>query len=930
MAEKNVPPSKTITDALDLETTRLRIEEGLALPGLFSCSELSQIDALINEEDPEDKPLTSADILTINPKAPVGAETELEKSELAAVSELATALFTENRGVINWEADFQMGASFIAANLWRNPQVQNYYEKICILRPESVEKHYKRALLSIRRELQCTRTEFYDKMRMQRVLLIFLNAESIPEDEATSFLRKFLKKAKDRHQRGDPVSVLMIGKVDIKGLTTPADKTLSSRIAEGLQVAPGARWPFFLRQWRRFGLHRGTHQSEEAGYVIKRAHWHYEAIRARSVWPINIRLRALFATHPTNYVVFDPTAGFEWLVGKGVPLTSDVQLFVDDVRAFLRNREPTFAEQKLRVLRSISTAKYWLSRSALEQLLEEDNSLDVGSVGNSLSTALDDLKPAVTVVPPRTDSVNQDTYVAGIGVKALVQDDWLEKARLDRALAHWRVADRLFKLKHSGTVLLEEFPYDPYWGAGARFYFASETIRHLMRSVQKMDLAKSPPRELPKGATFPEKPFPGQEGCNPAQVVNFCFNNLYQDILNEHEAFPRARALSRRYGAYGLAAEMLQLMSAEGKIGEPHPALSANHRRAFIRESGSALLNIGELKLALDCYRTLMNASSTSSTAESVLDQVNDELEFALILTILERLDNAGHSIESARTKLKSIDPTPLSPESSERYFRISERAAAREVHLAYLTKKPNEVLSLISSLEKQRPKEPDLIHFKIASMMKSDDPQMQEEAFATCLGAVVDHGTRGQHHDALGFRVSLGHMFRAQKRYALAEDVLGSVHKYILKYGCSERTNLAFLVEAGRLLSDQGRMVRAYATYLRIAFLRAAARGFVRDRETAFAHARAALLEIRKGANDRENTAVGSWRFELDKARREDDEYRERDMPKSHGEFARDPLFGYSIAEVEETFARLEQLSGIDSEIEWLDSSAAAARAPL
>jgi hypothetical protein len=77
------------------------------------------------------------------------------------------------------------------------------------------------------------------------------------------------------------------------------------------------------------------------------------------------------------------------------------------------------------------------------------------------------------------------------------------------------------------------------------------------------------------------------------------------------------------------------------------------------------------------------------------------------------------------------------------------------------------------------------------------------------------------------------------------AETILDTVHDDLLRYGCSERTFLAFLNEAGRVLTDLSDPIRAYATYLRPCIVRARARGFRRDAQQAATHAKIALQQI-------------------------------------------------------------------------------------
>ncbi|NTF78997.1 hypothetical protein G6L12_31345 [Agrobacterium rhizogenes] len=130
--------------------------------------------------------------------------------------------------------------------------------------------------------------------------------------------------------------------------------------------------------------------------------------------------------------------------------------------------------------------------------------------------------------------------------------------------------------------------------------------------------------------------------------------------------------------------------------------------------------------------------------------------------------------------------------------------------------------------------------------------------------------------------------------------------------------------------MNAQMRPVRAYATYLRAAFLRASARGFMREMNIAYVHARRTLKAFHKEIG---NTQPDLWKGRLETLAEEDRICRERDMPKSLGEFAHDPLFGHSIAKAGEVMNRLGHKVSVETEIVELEAlfrAACAVKGPV
>jgi hypothetical protein len=92
---------------------------------------------------------------------------------------------------------------------------------------------------------------------------------------------------------------------------------------------------------------------------------------------------------------------------------------------------------------------------------------------------------------------------------------------------------------------------------------------------------------------------------------------------------------------------------------------------------------------------------------------------------------------------------------------------------------------------------------------------ELRDEALQIASRRLWHYASKGEQHVALGFRISTAHLFRNMGKLKLAETWMDSVYMDILRYGCSERTYLAFLREAGRIVRATDRPARAYAVYI-------------------------------------------------------------------------------------------------------------------
>jgi tetratricopeptide (TPR) repeat protein len=487
-------------------------------------------------------------------------------------------------------------------------------------------------------------------------------------------------------------------------------------------------------------------------------------------------------------------------------------------------------------------ALYWLtSDAALVLGKAHEPATDL----NTFHSAMETLEGLVKVT---TEKDERHTYRMDLAARAAIQDRWRAKDPRGRAEAHRLIASRLLKNMNDKELLGVEFPIEPHWGR-SRMHFLAEAIRHLVRTcdhVERPQATGAPPKE---GAeTFPECTTDEFSGCDPFEVINYCFGVLYWRDLNDNGKGKHhsSRKLALRHGAYHLTGELLQLMSENQEIGRPHWALNEVYISRYLREVAYSQLDLGDLSGAKATFKSLIARARTEG--QDPLDVIDYQLDLIVVLASMDLdLSEAETTLADARDQFASI--VHSGTEDSVRLaLQIQTRIRARQAHLAYLRADYQEALEHCTYIEEKMPAAlvRDVAHTYISTLgAMSDDKRNLEKAINICVRQLFDNTSRGLHHEALGFRVALGHAFRKLEMLQAAEAVLDGGYEDILQYGCAERTYLGMLLEAGRVLNDQGRLARAYAAYLRPCFERAKARGYARVAEHARAHARRCIEQL-------------------------------------------------------------------------------------
>lgn len=904
-----------------------KVEELLQLPGLFSATTLDEIHAIVRG---------GSDVRLA--EISVGTPIENDRPatcEIAAAEHLLQRITADRkRPVAWWPTNFQSGGTFIAQLMASLPVAIRRYSRAFVARPSSRLAPFDEELRALAKTLgvAATGAALAGALIEHRVLLVLVQHQPASTRAAESSSRKTLlwelfyelKAVKVGDTSG---AILALGETEWSDQLRTTGLTLKQEMESLLKVAPGDRWEFFKQQWRRFRSLRKIDRTDEAGSTLKRARWHYEGVRERPIPPIHIRLRAIIGSNSNNLSTFDPTAGLIRMVGPVDQIPADIRSFIEDIEGFLEATEGMpYADSATRVLRLIATSRYWLTHRALEDfygVLEPKKKFDIDWVDARLA----DVSPAIS----KDDTPKGIRYVAGVGLKAIVQDHWRARNPADRAFIHHLVAQRLHDgEKDDATFQSLEFPYEAHWG-DSQLFVGGEIIRHLMRSVESWPV-KLPARPNPihppqTQLDFPDAPEQNAADRYASEVLEYCYVEIFGNRLNRRIHDPDARALSDRHGLYMLAAELMQLMSDGNIIGTPHPALPLHLRRSFIRECGFVLLNIGELKKAQSCFEQLLQEGSPANP----LDQLTDRLDLALVMTVRGLKVEAAGELAAAEMLVGRISgPAPLNGAAAERLKRLKGRLHGRRAYIAYFNEDYSRCRDLLRELgAPDAMNDPDLLHVYIVSLIRlhgdadpraapsatdGNDvgdikvaaakgvPSLKDEALIVCYQALFRLSSAGLLHEAIGFRIALARYTRSiDMRMAVSEAILDQVHLDILKHGCSERTFLAFMLEAGRLLKDDERELRAYASYLRPCLERSVARGYVRDASRAAELALGALDEI----ENRRKAGSKAWQDFVELQLAEEMRYQEKDEPRSSDGYPLDPLYGYSFADSRDLISR-------------------------
>lgn len=939
------PNIEDLRSQLDIEEVQTRVETLLSLPGLFNAPDMNAVDEMVakKKQSGETTASVAANIQT-HKGADASSHFLLSDPEKGTLKLLSDVMRSKDYGpMVNWHAPRWSGAPFLARNLVYREGLGTQCEKLYVLRPTSVKNPFDAELdaladiFSLNSGLKSFGIDLLDALALSNSVVIFADAEYI-EDHCFkppfTPLARVLIAARKRKSgwRSSPV-IISVGEALAKGLVTHESRALSDQLNQKLNTPSGQRYGVFLQQLDRFSRLRGVYEPWEGGSRLKRAHWHYENITDQPVWPVNIRLRAFFASNRDYFSYFDPTAGFNQLAGDVENIPEDVQCFVNDIKSYLnridltRSMVPNKHQTNHYILQLCSTAKHWLTEGAMKVLCDgnshprakhlREDSLEQAVIGLSEVLRVDEYRPHNTT----TEKIK--VYAASIGIKAVVHDNWMENDPAGCALAHHRVAKRLYELQNDKLELAKEFPYEPHWGR-SRMFFLAECLRHLVRSCAAVEKFEPQENFETIRREMPDGPTSSREGCDPYQIWSFCFGELFLSQLNGNTDAVASRSLAKRHGAYQLVVEILQLLSLNGKIGEPHWALHEVHHDAFLKESAFALLDVGHLDQATDIFVKLRKRALDKSQARKIVDA---ELNLALTYTLHGDHSAANTAINAAQTafikgRRAKIDGRRAKEFTRSRARKAIRRIRGRKAHLHLVNGEYDNAIFIYERLHKEKSLRGELAHCYITSLIaKADqinDPDksvaLREKAMAICIQNRAHSATEGLHHERMGFYIVEATLYRALGlNPQLSEYILDNVYKDIQRYGCSERTYLAFLLEAGLSLAAQGKIIRAYTSYLRPCLIRSISQSHRSEAERSAVVARDTLNSIINLAQSLPNEEWQALRVTCIKEEQDD---RPNDAPSTAGLNPRDPLYGFEVRYSTELIEKMIDVGFIRGEL--------------
>jgi|CXWL01.1.fsa_nt_gi tetratricopeptide (TPR) repeat protein len=884
---------KALLDALAHPQALAAIESALACPGLFACRNEGDVDALMATLVCGSAPRPEAIALDDSLIIPSGHSLEeiplsAGEAEMAAMVSAFILRQAARQHLACWSDPPAVGASLLAyvvagRDLCRGAGITAYlaqpFSNACATYLHGSdaglgEVPFDRALRALARKLglpeYVSPQALLDKLLETNSILFVLHGDCLqpPIRGRTSAMHRLLMEAKSRttHRQSKCIPIMLVG--------TPGDEKIAGRTTRfneqagrAIQFGPEAsqsRSEFFDRQWRRYCELRGMRLNAEAGSSrLKRVRHYFSTDAGTDAWPATLRLNAFFASNFRTFGYFDPTAGWTRMTGMVVDeLPIDVRLHLGEVV----NRLRTVDEDRkrwatLRAIRWCSTAVYWLTTEAAQEL---GRRLIPRTELSTFHAAVENEEGLVEIVHKdeerhvytagneegHVDTVQDDkeryVYKMGLAARAAIQDRWMRKDPGGRANAHHRIALRLHRSRDDKEMLGVEFPIEPHWGR-SRLHFLVECIRHLVRTCDQSPQSDSPTMCPQEGReAFPKPPPANAKGCDPYEVINFCFGQLYWRELNGNgrSKHHTTRKLALQHGAYHLTAELLQLMSDDQRLGRPHWALNEIYVARYLREVGFSQLDLGDLKGAKVTFENLI--ARARADAQAPLDVIDYQLDLTVVLASMDDLSGAESTLADARAQFESVLASDRHGDARLAQ-QIQTRIRARQAHLAYLSGSYEESLAHCRHIEENTPAAlvRDVAHTYISTLEALGDRRSQELAIKVCVRQLFENTSRGLHHEALGFRVALGHGFRKLELFDAAEAALDGAYEDILEYGCAERTYLSMLLEAGRVLQHQGRFVRAYAAYLRPCLDRAQQRGYARTAQHARTHASECLERL-------------------------------------------------------------------------------------
>ncbi len=928
-----------------------RVEAALGINGILSVADLPSLFDLVDKNVGSSSCELSVHLANPTSTSLGYSPTEEER---AAARNLCNHLIEADNFKTVWKTNFTSGASTVAQILRFQPEFTEAYERVFFIRPSDLTNPYQAELLEVAKELSIIQNSprafghFCASLVETRSLLVFLACSAVKREFPK---QSFLKQISDDLSANSgsfsvhagPSHLLFVGSSEgVNRLEDERDKALAQKLRNSLALGGKTRTfrsrEIFETQMKRYCKSRSLSEHHDiGGSRLKRAFWHYSPARRKFVdqnkwpeWPIAIKFRAYCYSNMTNHSYSDPTAGLSILGCDQEKLPLDIYEYLRDIQSHvdLLSQSREFRDE-LRVARRTSTGKYWLTLERLQILLKKK---DLGEVQRIAEVACPTWNSLVRKWFVTGDDAEQtEILVSPLAVRCVVQQQWQNSAPQERSISHLKIAQELLKARHEASKLTKDFPLSGHWG-DTGIFFVSEAIRHLVRSMSPAPYREVLPFNEEHLSTFPDEPSRDELGTDPSQVINYCYKQLFCRTLNEPDGLSD-RALTKKSGAYHLTVELLQLLSKNNVLGKPHPALHVRYQNEYKRHCAFALLDIGRLVEAREIFDDLAAAPHDDDDA---LEHLDDRINLSLILTVVGSYELANQAVETALIDLANFTSArALNKEMRRRVRQLLRRIQMRQAHLSYLADNPEITVALLQSLmSADAPHdravtlttvqdingktlepllrdrfEPEVTQLLIAARARCNEDSARQAAYNVCLPSFLDSASNGMNHDAMGYKISMAHLLRKDGHYHRAELFLDSVNKDLLRHGCSERTYLAFLMEAGRLLLETARPVRAYASYLNTAIVRAKARGFHRETQTLKSLVEACFEEM-----DMRHRTLGieAWEEYIESELRAQASQNKREEINLGAGNSNDPVFAYGIVDRSSTIELCRMTSGM------------------
>lgn len=827
----------SLEQCINDDSTRRSIESALLCPGLFSCTSEMEIDELVarivyaNRESDE----VAGELLEVElePQFPIAP------GEREFIARLRNRIKGTRRILVHWE-DPPIGSTLLLHYL-RVDQSADEYSNVFLALPHSepllrylkarqptVEASaYELAFSSLYHRLGIAGNpaprNLLQRLESTDSLLVIIWPRQLPYPRRTPNRATELVEHLIRLPNPEGKARVLLAGSSPPRLAGKMRKISSPEFNESDRESLETR-RFFLTQLRRYAEIRRPipHAVETDDARIDRALRYFLSENGTAPASITLRILAFFSSNLADLSYLDPTAGWSRLCGVApANLPADLLHVINDYVNEIEGIPRAKRTPSIRPMQWCATALYWLTDSAADRLAKLAPRISVNSYKKALSEV-----PRLVF---REEVSGHAAYRMDLTTKALVQERWVKLNPLSRAQCHWEIALRLFENRDNAELLELELPLAPHWGR-SKIHFLAECVRHLVRTSDRT--TQRPVKKYPQEyqESFPDAPVADWNGCNPYQVINYCFGVLFWQLLNENRGTGNIhnRKLARQHGAYRLTAEILQLLSNNNNLGEPHWALNPRYVLRYLREVAYAQLDLGNLREARESFERMIRIAD--SRGENWRDCVNFRLDLAIATSALGEINAAMVAVREARELFESKNEGEKDAKRANQAIR--NRLDARDANIYYLRGDFTASLAHLDSIFASSPRAMvrDVAHTHIAVLGALKDRDKLNQALQICLQNLFDNTSQQIHHEALGFRVALGHLFRRFNMLEAAEVTLDAVLRDLRLHGCSERTYLAMLLEAGRVLVAQKRYARAYAAYLCPCVIRSHLKGFKRS----------------------------------------------------------------------------------------------------